>query len=220
MVSLQSLLGDLGANVQVCVAATVLEQSPGAHLIVRQCWRSMGDMKTTAATAGETVGSSVHCFERAGLGVAPFKFVGCHRSVFQAVPGDPNCPVQPGSSCDYCGQGIMYVCTIQDALGASFKVGCDCVQKTGDAGLVRLVDREIAARRAEQDGARKAKRGADAAALFATEAVRTAMASRPHPKSWAAAKGLTLLDWAEWMLANAGKRGKDEVAKAVLKAAA
>ena len=80
----------------------------------------------------------VHVFESAGLGLAPFRLDGFSESKFQAAPG---APVQPGSTCDYCGQGIMIVCAIRSADGKRFKVGCDCVAKTDDAGLKSVVDR-------------------------------------------------------------------------------
>ncbi len=44
-----------------------------------------------------------HVFERAGLGLAPFRFVGMEEKTFQACPG---APIQAGSSCDYCGTGM------------------------------------------------------------------------------------------------------------------
>lgn len=76
----------------------------------------------------------VHVFERAGLGRAPFKVVGSFELKWQAHPG---APIQPGGSCDYCGQGIMYAAAIRSADGKQFKVGCDCVARTGDAGLLK-----------------------------------------------------------------------------------
>ena len=42
-----------------------------------------------------------HCFERAGLGKAPFRLVGFFECKWQAAP---DAPVQPGKSCDYCYQ--------------------------------------------------------------------------------------------------------------------
>jgi len=75
-----------------------------------------------------------HVFERAGLGVAPFRFVGVTESIFKAAPDAPR---QPGTCCDFCGTGIMVVCIIQDANGKRFKVGSDCVAKTGDKGLIK-----------------------------------------------------------------------------------
>lgn len=82
--------------------------------------------------------NAVHCFEKAGLGEAPFRVVGFHVSKYQACPG---APVQAGTCCDYCGTGIMNVYEIQGAGGRAFKVGCDCVAKTGDAGLIGAVKR-------------------------------------------------------------------------------
>lgn len=76
----------------------------------------------------------VHVFERAGLGKAPFRCVGVVQKSYQA---SPDSPVQPGGSCDYCGTGIYFHCMIRSADGRTFKVGSDCVFKTGDAGLLK-----------------------------------------------------------------------------------
>lgn len=84
---------------------------------------------------------SIHRFERAGMGKAPFTVVGFGREIFQAIPGDPSCPIQPGTSCDYCGTGIMDVAYIESADGKRSKVGCDCVQKAGDGGLLTRIKR-------------------------------------------------------------------------------
>jgi hypothetical protein len=76
----------------------------------------------------------VHPFEKAGLGKAPFTFTGLQRVTFQAAPG---APVQVGGSCDYCATGIVLHFFIRSSDGKSFKVGCDCVAKTGDRGLIK-----------------------------------------------------------------------------------
>jgi len=156
-------------------------------------------------------GTVIHVFEKAGLGKAPFRFVGMHKEVYCACPG---APVQPGSSCDYCGQGIMFVCTIQSADGRRFKVGCDCVHKTGDAGLRKVVDAAKAKVDREARHARDAARIEEALALLPT--VEAKLAAQPHPRGFA---GLTKLDWAHWMLKNAGTTGKLQVAKAITVAA-
>jgi hypothetical protein len=75
----------------------------------------------------------VHPFEVAGLGKAPFRFVGSERRVYQACPG---APIQPGTSCDYCGTGIMYVAWVQGKDGKKFKVGLDCAMRTEDTKLI------------------------------------------------------------------------------------
>lgn len=70
----------------------------------------------------------MHPFEKAGLGTAPFRCVGVYKNVYCAGVG---APVQPGGSCDFCGTGIMYEYQIKSADGRRFKVGCDCVRRTG-----------------------------------------------------------------------------------------
>lgn len=105
---------------------------------------------TTPTTAPKT---APHRFELAGLGKAPFVVTGMHVAKYQACP---DAPVQPGSSCDYCGTAIMYVYGIQGADGSRFKVGCDCVAKTGDAGLVKQTKRALRAHRSEERAKRYA----------------------------------------------------------------
>ena len=70
--------------------------------------------------------SAVHPFEKANLGKAPFRCTGSFEAKYQACQG---APIQPGTSCDYCGQGIMTAFVIKSADEHKFKVGCDCVGK-------------------------------------------------------------------------------------------
>jgi hypothetical protein len=65
---------------------------------------------------------NTHCFEIAGLGQAPFAFVGFSVRKYQACVG---APIQCGCSCDYCGTAIMNVYEIESADGKRFKVGSD-----------------------------------------------------------------------------------------------
>ena len=74
-----------------------------------------------------------HVFEKAELGKAPFKFVSYEYKVYQACQG---APIQVGGSCDYCGTGIKHFHWITSADGNRFKVGSECVNKTGDNKLV------------------------------------------------------------------------------------
>ncbi len=103
-----------------------------------------------ATRTDNTTEIAKHVFERAGLGKAPFRYVGMTESKYQACHG---APVQPGSSCDYCGQGIMYVCEILSADGRRFKVGCDCVARTGDAGLIAAYKHSPEVRKMNRDKA-------------------------------------------------------------------
>lgn len=167
-------------------------------------------MMTARNNEGEVVGTVVHAFERAGLGKAPFKFVGAYEAKFQACPG---APVQAGTSCDYCGTGIMLVCRIQSADGREFKVGCDCVAKTGDAGLKKIIDRKMAERRTAMAHANADKKIAEALAILPS--VEGVLKAQPHPRGF---RNLTAYDGVTWLLANAGRKGKVEAAKAIMKA--
>jgi hypothetical protein len=171
-------------------------------------------MKTARNNESETVGSVLHAFERAGLGKAPFRYVGSYESKFQACPG---APVKAGSSCDYCAESIMYVCVIRSADGREFKVGCDCAARVGDAGLKKIIDRKVAERRT--DAAHKRADAKIAAAVSMLPAVEDKLRAQPHPYAWQADKGATMLDRVTWLLANAGRKGKVEAAKLIEAAA-
>lgn len=103
--------------------------------------------------------NKIHKFELAGLGKAPFKCVGlaqipspslaeanpdAYNNALRALPPDFGC-----GTCHYCGQAIMNCYLIVSSDGHKFAVGCECVRKTGDAGLTdktkalkRQADRE------------------------------------------------------------------------------
>lgn len=167
-------------------------------------------MKTiTSDRTVAPIGSTIHTFEQAGLGKAPFRFVRFEVRVYQACPG---APVQPGSTCDYCGTAIMNLFWIKGKDGNEFKVGCDCVEKTNDAGLRKVVDIEVRkhqrARKAELDGMKIA----EVNELVKREDVRQILSSRPHPFGFT---GKSELDYATWMLQNAGVSGKTKVLKMI-----
>lgn len=86
----------------------------------------------------------MHAFEKAGLGAAPFKFVGCYEDRGPKVIGHQGgctitvgSPGQPMGTCKYCGQGILVCCVIRSSDGKEFTVGSDCVARTGDAGILK-----------------------------------------------------------------------------------
>jgi hypothetical protein len=151
----------------------------------------------------------VHVFETAGLGKAPYRFVGNERSIFQAVPGDPNCPIQPGSSCDFCGQAIMDVYWLKGSDGRRFKVGCDCIGRAGDSGLKRAIAPAIRKANHERADARIA-----AAKLLLTEDVRAKLATMPHPIV-PAQTDKNLLGYVDWCFKCAGRAGKIKVARII-----
>jgi len=175
-------------------------------------------MASDNATAG-----TVHPFERSGLGVAPFRFLGLTVEVGPIRLPDGitaiGSPGQPMGTCDHCGQGIKYVCHIGSADGKRFKVGCDCVRKLARASNCKTdpVIRAIADARRKKDRearqAREAKAIAEGRARF--EANRAALEAMPHPQEWRAEKGESYADSVDWMMKNAGNAGKLRVLAAV-----
>lgn len=93
----------------------------------------------------------VHLFERKGLGKAPFTVIGYGVFTYQAIPGAKDCPIQPGTNCDYCGTAIMYAAKVRSADGKEFKVGLDCVKKTGDLGLHNRIVKSPEYRKIQRD---------------------------------------------------------------------
>ncbi|HKY50030.1 MAG TPA: hypothetical protein VJP45_02125 [Candidatus Limnocylindria bacterium] len=178
-----------------------------------------------AATNTETAPRTQHA-RWPHLPAQPWKFVGQWREVYQAIPGDPSCPVQPGTSCDHCGQAISNVYGfVATQTGERFKVGCDCVAKMIHEIAVpskALAAAEKAAREAKNAAARDraAAKAASVRAqletLLADENTRAKLSAIPHPNTYRAARGETLLDSCEWMAANAGAAGRAKALKLVL----
>lgn len=161
----------------------------------------------------ETQTIKIHKFELAGLGKAPFRFVGQTESKFVAAPG---VPARPGSTCDYCGTPIMECYWIRSADGKESKVGCDCILKYGDSGLKKVAQGKRAEKRREQARART-----DEKRKTLPEMIRAILASpaglelknEPHPHAWRAENGETLWDSYEWFSRNAGAKGLTQVMK-------
>jgi hypothetical protein len=162
---------------------------------------------------------TIHPFERAELGAAPFRFVGTTVKLHEC-PGEMP---RAGSSCDYCGTCIALECWIESADGRRFKVGCDCVNKTGDKALIV---KATAAQKAHDRARRAANaRRREAAAMLRIwtawaqwDRVRPSFAAQPHPRGFVDRETgipMTLADWAEWTMANAGTAGRLQVASAI-----
>lgn len=153
----------------------------------------------------------MHCFERAGLGKAPFKVVGCHESKYQA---HPDAPIQPGGCCEYCGQGIIYVVEIRGADGRTFNVGSDCMNRTGDAGLIKAYKArpEVRAMNRARAKALDARKRNEWAALVADPNNRAKLASFTI-EDW---RGQTVpwLDYAEAAWQRCGASGRARYLKA------
>ena len=166
---------------------------------------------------GVLMTDKLHVFERAGLGRAPFQFVGIERRVGPILLGGGvtvGAPGQPMGSCQFCGTGIAECCHIEDADGKTFIVGNVCVGKTGDHGLVNDVKRAVRRSQMERRHAQQdAVIGAGRKILEADAELRAQFASEPHPIDWAAKEGKTRLEWVEWMFKFAGRAGRQDVAK-------
>ena len=153
-----------------------------------------------------------HVFEEAKLGVAPFRLV---RIEIRKYRAHPDAPVQPGTSCDYCGTGIMETCIIRDANGHEFKVGNNCVYKTGDRGLVDTVKRAANKLRREAKLQKDVARIDAAKELLTDLRVQAALAAMPHPFAHFAEQGKTYLDYVGWMMFNGGISGRVGVSKVI-----
>lgn len=171
-------------------------------------------MSTTQTTSANE--PARHPFEIAGLGVAPYRVIGFDTCKFQACHG---APILPGTSCDYCGQGIMYVMRIEASDGKRFKVGCDCVMKVGKESkdYPSQCPLDIAARELKT----KIRHDREQAAIKAgfewlnSPEVSSKLVTLPHPYKWQADKGFTMADYVNWMSKNAGNKGKLETIKTV-----
>lgn len=156
----------------------------------------------------ENVGK--HAFEVAGLGLAPFRFVGASENRITYPDGT----TQAGGSCDYCGTGIALECHILSADGQKHKVGCNCIAKVGDEGLLKAY-KTSPQFRAIQRETRRVKAAADLAALKSLiQSQCEALKSAPHPGGFTDRKTgqpLTKLDWANWMLNHCGASGIGQV---------
>lgn len=161
--------------------------------------------------------STIHVFEKAELGKAPFRVVGVEERRGPIRIAQPNgivleigSPGQPMGTCDYCGQGIAECWTIKSADGKKFVVGCDCVRRTGDAGLKKVVNKH----RNEARKRREDERIAACKQLLADDQdLRDTLDAKPHPNEWRAGKGDTRLDWSEWMLKHSGNAGSMKVVR-------
>jgi len=153
----------------------------------------------------------VHVFERAGLGVAPFKYAGYEYKVFKAAPEAPSLP---GGLCSYCGAALYNCCYVKDVNGGSFIVGPDCIEKVGERGIIKAFKSspEFRKHKAEirKEKASKIKAELDAALVEKAEALKSA----PHPKGfkdWKSGNPLSFYDYAVWMVRNAGASGRERV---------
>lgn len=163
----------------------------------------------------ENVGK--HAFEVAGLGKAPFYFIGYSRKEYRATPDSP---IQPGGTCNYCGQGIIDCCTIKSSDGKIFTVGTTCVNKTGDDGLLKAykTSKEY---RDHQSNLRWEKAQKQREKVRELITVHGEYFKRiPHPYGFSdrvTGIPLTYFDYCEWSLSHCGAKGIGELYRHLLK---
>ena len=94
--------------------------------------------------------NKIHPFEKAGLGVGPFRMTGV-ISLPAPSFGEANPEAFNGAmrlaheaakragvslgACEHCGAGLMHNAIVTDSTGKRFVVGLECAAKTGDASL-------------------------------------------------------------------------------------
>jgi len=158
----------------------------------------------------------IHVFERAGLGRAPFRCVGVSQNLYPLGDGTS----KPGGTCAYCGTGIEWECWIHSADGLTFPVGTDCVERTGDEGLIKAykTSADYRAAQAAKREIRDQKVTRELADLLDDPHVQYILHALPHPNP--ARTDESLLDHAEWMRKNAGASGRKRILKAIRAAVA
>jgi hypothetical protein len=177
----------------------------------------MGRAVETSMTNAEYI----HPWQAAGLGLAPFRWIGVERKVGPIVTVGKDglewsvgAPGQPMGTCAYCGQGIAECHEIESADKKRFIVGCDCVARVHAKGDKVLTAVEKASRDLRNAAARarnKVKSDdslAQVRALLADEVNRAKLSAKPSAYAWKAAQGLTALDDAEWMANQCGHSGR------------
>jgi len=113
----------------------------------------------------------VHVFEGKGLGPAPYRLARVAYS-------------QAGTHCDYCGTAIRNVFWVEAANHTTFKVGCDCIAKTQDTHLIRVVDVEKRRHAAEMRKVKAAVILADLRVMRDNPDTETQLSALLHPKGY------------------------------------
>lgn len=145
--------------------------------------------------------AEVHKWEVAGLGRAPFRFIGMRENMWSPVPG---VPAKPGGTCAYCSNGIRYEFIVRDAGGKQFVVGSECIRAVEAKGSRLLTDAERAFKQTKKEKAWQALKARMDAASTKLDANPALLTDRPHPSI----EKKTLRDYVTWMLRNAGDRGR------------
>jgi hypothetical protein len=146
-----------------------------------------------------------HVFEKAGLGKAPFFFDGWFEGNASYDPLHPNVPV---TYCQYCSTLIRNCFRIKSSDGKTFIVGSECVKKTGDKGLIKIINEEVKKQKYTRETIRIEL------AKDHLEEVSEKLAEFKHPFF----SDKTLFDYVEYLLRNGGHSGKLKGARYIEKA--
>lgn len=163
--------------------------------------------------------NKLHPFENAGLGEAPYRFLGVNENWF-CVPGVPDSR-KPGSSCDYCSTGIAYEFWCESADGKRFKVGCDCIRRCNQKDKFESdVEREthrLQNKLRKESEVLRIEAAKEKLASPEGEESRFALRTHPHPARWQAEQGKTLLDYVEFLLERGGHAGQIRAVRLIKK---
>jgi hypothetical protein len=155
-----------------------------------------------------------HPFEKAGLGKAPFRYVGIDAQDLmygQAILNRAEyektgiaVTTKPGGSCAYCGNYIVNMYNVLSSDGRKFHVGSECVNKTNDAKLIdgARKDKNAMLTKRRQTKAKTSK--ADAQSWYDSPAIVAWLVSQAHPSAFYAGQGKTLRDYYDFILRACG----------------
>lgn len=149
-----------------------------------------------------TMDSMIHVFERAGLGQAPYQFLRVETQ---------------STSCQYCSTAILFKFWLRSVDGKEFFVGSDCIFKSGDAGLRRIIEPIVRRHMKEVQDARFKSLIAKFDAYLATTPNYWQSANLgPHPYGWLARQGKTMGDYKQYCYQHSGLAGKAKIARQCL----
>lgn len=139
----------------------------------------------------------------------------------EGLSGLPWCP---GPTCDYCGMGIRYVVMVRSADGKEFGIGTDCAMKLYKSTNVARASEDEMSRviREHKNKLAKASRQRREEALIAELSASIVgcedrLRVKNHPTKYWAEQGKTLWDYLEWYNQNAGRTGRIEALRFVIK---
>lgn len=183
-----------------------------AAVTCNNCEMGMTEFRPCAKHAPES--TTIHPFERVGLGKAPFRYIGqVHQDIAygEVVHNREEWnrtgirhTSKAGGTCAYCGNSILNMFNVKSADGNTFHVGSDCIAKVGGPALAAKVAKVVASNRKAATDKRNAEKIAAAVAALARPEVRGALNGQGHPMR----KNASALDYVTWLLANAGTAGK------------